>query len=70
MELDKILFSLFMHIYVCCLTPRILRPNLANLKIAGEREKKKIYQKASKEVENEGSGRLEGSSKDLCGRSC
>lgn len=35
-----------MLIYVCCLTPKILRPTLANLKIAkGEREKKKIYQK-------------------------
>ena len=42
MVLDKILFSLFMLIYVCCLTPRILRPTLANLKIAGERERKKF----------------------------
>lgn len=30
------------------MTPRILRPNLANLKIAGERERKKFTRKHQK----------------------
>ena len=41
------------------MTPRILRPNLANLKIAGERERKKFTRKHQKKFKMKEEGQRE-----------